>query len=169
MGLLTPNNNEIDLLQRMFEEKVKMIGVEGLYYEVKDHKVDNLSSYARMEFFEPIKISFLFEEMPNPKTLRNLNWWDDSDDTTPPIAYLPWHTNQDKTYVLKPTIGSKLEIKDPLSGYTRAFEIQEVNANTLYLVYSIVKLTPLREELPLTSRKSPEKGKKGTDYEFISD
>ena len=122
-----------------------------------------------MEYFDSVKINFLFEEMPNPKTLRNLNWWDDSDDTTPPIAYLPWHISEDKNYILKPTIGSKIEIVDPLSGYTRAYEIQEVNANTLYMVYTIVKLTPLREELNFKSSPSEEIGKRGTEYEFISD
>lgn len=169
MGLLTPSNREIDLLQRMFEEKVRLIGLKGFYYEVKDHNIDTLSAYGKMEFFEPVEINFIFEEMPNPKTLRNLNWWDDSEDTIPPIAYLPWHISQDKNYLLKPSIGSKLEIKDPLSGYSRFYEIQEVNANTYYLIYSIVKLTPLREEIGLKSEKSNNIGKRGTGYEFISD
>lgn len=170
MGKLTPSNEEIVLLQRMFEEKVEMIGVEGLYYEVKDHNLSKLASLDEVIHYEtPVKIDFLFEEMPNPKTLRNLHWWDDNDETTPPIAYLPWHIDKERTYLLKPSIGSKLEIKDPLSDFVRAFEIQEVNANSLYLVYSIVKLTPLRENKKPKSEPAIIKGVKGTQYEFLKD
>ena len=88
------------------------------------------------------------------------------------FAYLPWHIDQDRQYLLKPTIGSKLEIKDPLSGFTRAYEIQEINANTLYMTYSIVKLTPLREEKMVPPERAETMniiGKKGTDYEYIHD
>ena len=150
MGLLTPSKNEILLLQRQFEEKCRMIGVEGFYYEVKDLNLSLTSKWDNIHFYDPIKINFLFEDMPNPKTLRNLNWWDDNEDTTPPIAYLPWHVNKDKehsNYVLKPAVGSKLELPDPLGGGSRFYEIVEVNANTIYLVYSIVKLTPLRQSV----------------------
>ena len=108
------------------------------------------SKWDNINFFDPIKINFLFEDMPNPKTLRNLHWWDDNDDSTPPIAYLPWHVNKDQSdsmYELKPTVGSKIEMPDPLGGDSRFYEIVEVNANTIYLIYSIVKLTPLRESL----------------------
>lgn len=169
MGQLTPSKNEIDLLQRMFEEKVRLIGEKGYYYEVKDHKVDKLSHYDEMQYFDPIEINFIFEEMPNPKTLKNLNWWDDSDETTPPIAYLPWHRDEDKQYLLKPSVGSKIEIRDPLSGFSRFYEIQEINANSYYLIYSIVKLTPCREEKRLESKPAQELGEKGTKYEFISE
>lgn len=147
MGLLTPSNKERLLLQRQFEEKCRMIGVEGFYYEVKDLNLSLTSKWDNIHFFEPIKINFLFEDMPNPKTLRNLHWWDDNDDSTPPIAYLPWHVNKDaehSNYELKPTVGSKIELPDPLGGDSRFYEIVEVNANTIYLIYSIVKLTPLR-------------------------
>ena len=145
-----------------------MIGVDGFYYEVKNYNLDKTMKWDRMEYFDPLSIAFLFEEMPNPKTLRALNWWDDSDDSTPPIAYLPWHKDKDKQYELKPSIGSKLELIDPLGGLSRFYEIQEVNANTLYKIYTIVKLTPLREEKRLESKPSTEIGKNGTDYEFIS-
>lgn len=150
MGLLTPSNKERLLLQRQFEEKCRMIGVEGFYYEVKDLNLSLTGKWDNINFYAPIKINFLFEDMPNPRTLRNLNWWDDNDDTTPPIAYLPWHVNKDKehsTYELKPVVGSKIEMPDPLGGSSRFYEIVEVNANTIYLVYSIVKLTPLRESV----------------------
>jgi len=150
MGLLTPSNKERLLLQRQFEEKCRMIGVEGYYYEVKDLNLSVTSKWDNIHFFDPIKINFLFEDMPNPKTLRNLHWWDDNDDTTPPIAYLPWHLNKDENYSnyeLKPTVGSKIEMPDPLGGESRFYEIVEVNANTIYLIYSIVKLTPLRASL----------------------
>ena len=184
MGLLTPSKNERLLLQRQFEEKCKMIGVEGFYYEVKDFNLSKTSEMDRPVYFDPIPISFLFEDMPNPKTLRNLHWWDDNDDTTPPIAYLPWHINQDNQYELKPTVGSKIELPDPLGGESRFYEIQEVNANTIYLVYSIVKLTPLRESLNVVTRvvahvdQNPddvEPGKadstvspKSTDYQIVN-
>ncbi len=150
MGLLTPSNKERLLLQRQFEEKCRMIGVEGFYYEVKDLNLSLTSKWDNIHYFDPIKINFLFEDMPNPKTLRNLNWWDDNEDTTPPIAYLPWHINNRKegsNYELKPAVGSKLELPDPLGGESRFYEIVEVNANTIYLVYSIVKLTPLRQSV----------------------
>ena len=150
MGLLTPNKNERLLLQRMFEEKCRMIGVEGFYYEVKDFNLPKTGELDQVRYFDPIAISFLFEDMPNPKTLRNLHWWDDNDETTPPIAYLPWHVNQEKSYELKPTVGSKIELPDPLGNDSRFYEIQEVNANTLYLVYSIVK--PLRETVEVVKK-----------------
>ena len=136
MGLLNPNNAEIRLMQRMFEEKVRLIGITGYYYEVEAHNIDALARHDKMEHFEPIKIDFIFEEMPNPKTLRSLKWWDDTDNTVPPIAYLPWHIGEDKSYELKPTIGAFLEIKDPISGGSRFFEIQEINANSLFLINS---------------------------------
>lgn len=150
MGLLTPSNKERLLLQRQFEEKARMIGVEGFYYEVKELNLSITGKWDNINFYDPIKINFLFEDMPNPRTLRNLNWWDDNDDTTPPIAYLPWHVNKDKehsNYELKPVVGSKIELPDPLGGSSRFYEIVEVNANTIYLVYSIVKLTPLRQSV----------------------
>ena len=152
MGLLTPSNKERLLLQRQFEEKCRMIGVEGYYYEVKDLNLSVTSKWDNIHYFDPIKINFLFEDMPNPKTLRNLHWWDDNDETTPPIAYLPWHVNTDENYSnyeLKPTVGSKIELPDPLGGESRFYEIVEVNANTIYLIYSIVKLTPLRASLAI--------------------
>ena len=155
MGLLTPSKNERLLLQRQFEEKCRMIGVEGFYYEVKDLNLSVTSKWDNIHFYDPIKINFLFEDMPNPRTLRNLHWWDDNDDTTPPIAYLPWHVNKDQAgsmYELKPTVGSKIEMPDPLGGDSRFYEIVEVNANTIYLIYSIVKLTPLRESLQVQSQ-----------------
>ena len=150
MGLLTPSNKERLLLQRQFEEKCRMIGVEGYYYEVKDLNLSLTAKWDNINYFDPIKINFLFEDMPNPRTLRNLNWWDDSEDSTPPIAYLPWHVNKDKeysNYELKPVVGSKIELPDPLGGESRFYEITEVNANTIYLIYSIVKLAPLRHSV----------------------
>lgn len=154
MGLLTPSNKERLLLQRQFEEKCRLIGVDGFYYEVKDPNLSVTSKWDNSYFFDPVEICFLFEDMPNPRTLRNLHWWDDSDDTTPPIAYLPWHVNKDgdNTYELKPAVGSKLELIDPLGGDSRFYEIVEVNANTIYLIYSIVKLTPLRESLSVVTQ-----------------
>lgn len=152
MGLLTPSAKEILLLQRQFEEKCRMIGVEGYYYEIKDLNLSITSKWDNIHFFDPVKINFLFEDMPNPKTLRNLGWWDDNDDTTPPIAYLPWHVNNTKegsTYELKPAVGSKIELPDPIGDGSRFYEIVEVNANTIYLIYSIVKLTPLRKSLAI--------------------
>lgn len=149
MGLLTPSDKERLLLQKQFAEKCRLIGVEGFYWEVKDHHLSKTGKWDNMEFFDPIPINFLFEDMPNPKTLRNLHWWDDNDDTTPPIAYLPWHVNRGGDHVdmyeLKPSVGSKIELPDPLGGESRFYEIVEVNANTIYLIYSIVKLTPLRQ------------------------
>jgi len=149
MGVLTPSKKERLLLQRQFEEKCRLIGVEGFYWEVKDHNISLTGKWDNMSYFDPIAINFIFEDMPNPKTLRNLHWWDDNDDTTPPIAYLPWHVNAhnrpESNYELKPTVGSKIELPDPLGGESRFYEIVEVNANTLYLIYSIVKLTPLRQ------------------------
>lgn len=172
MGLLSPQKEEMRLMQRMFEERVRLVGIEGWYYEVKNHDINVISSYDSMDHYGAIKIGFIFEEMPNPKTLRNLKWWDDSDSTTPPIAYLPWHIGEDKEYELKPTIGSFIEILDPLSNSSRFFEIMEVNANSLYLINSIVKLAPARlddkktidwkEDVAATKEKS-------TDYEFISE
>ena len=159
MGLLTPSKNERLLLQKQFAEKCRMIGVDGFYYEVKDLNLSVTSKWDNIHYFDPIPISFLFEDMPNPKTLRNLHWWDDNDDTTPPIAYLPWHINgtaenrSDSTYELKPTIGSKLELPDPLGGESRFYEIVEVNANTIYMIYSIVKLTPLRQSLKIETER----------------
>ena len=155
MGLLTPSKNERLLLQRQFEEKCRMIGVEGFYYEVKDLNLSVTSKWDNIHFFDPVKINFLFEDMPNPRTLRNLHWWDDNDDTTPPIAYLPWHVNntqEGSMYELKPIVGSKIEMPDPLGGDSRFYEIVEVNANTIYLIYSIVKLTPLRESLQVQTQ-----------------
>lgn len=169
MGLLNPQKSEILLLQRMFEEKVRTIGTEGYYYEVKDLNIDKLSRHDRMEHFNPIKINFLFEEMPNPKTLRNLNWWDDNDSTTPPIGYLPWHVSEDKGYELKPTIGAFIEIRDPLSGNSRFFEILEVNANSLFLVNTIVKLAPARfPEGEMDFKEDMDiKEERTSDYELI--
>ena len=150
MGLLTPSNNERLLLQRQFEEKARLIGVEGWYYEIKDLNLSITAKWDNIHFFDPVKINFLFEDMPSPKTLRSLHWWDDDDDTTPPIAYLPWHVNKDKeesTYELKPAVGSKLELTDPLGVMSRFYEIVEVKADTIYKIYSIVKLTPLRQSV----------------------
>ena len=153
MGVLTPSKNERLLLQRMFEEKCRMIGVEGFYHEVRDLNLDNTSNFDEIKYFDPVPISFLFEDMPNPRTLRNLHWWDDSDDSVPPIAYLPWHVNQGNVYELKPTVGSLIELPDPLGGDSRFYEVTEVNANTLYLVYSIVKLAPSRKDVRDHSRQ----------------
>lgn len=168
MGKLTPTSQEINLLQRMFEEKLEAIGVDAKYYEVKDHKLDSLAKYDEMTYYDPENISLLFEEMPNPKTLRNLSWWDDSDETTPPIAYLPWHRDKDHQILLKPCVGSKIEITDPISKFSRFFEIQEVNANTLYLVYYIVKLSPMREELKMHGTENTTAKPSGGAYEFIN-
>lgn len=171
MGLLTPSEQEVLLFQRMFEEKVRLIGTEGFYYEVKDHKVDELARHDRMQHFDPIKINFIFEDMPNPKTLRNLNWWDDTDETVSPIAYLPWHVDEARSYELKPTIGSLIEIKDPLSKGSRFFEIQEVNINSLFLVNTIVKLSPARfnkrGDIDFTEDLSV-KADGGTGYDLIN-
>lgn len=171
MGLLTPTSDEADLMRRMFEERVKTVGIEAYYYEVKDLNLDELSRYDRMEHFHPIKIDILFEEMPNPKTLRSLNWWDDSEDTVPPIAHIPWHVGPDSSYELKPVVGAFLEIMDPISKGSRFFEIQEINANSLYLINSIVKLSPARFPKDhridnLEDKKAKPEG--NTEYEYLN-
>lgn len=168
MGILTPNDKERELLQRFFEEKVALIGEQGFFWEVKDHNFSKTGKWDKASYFEPIPINFLFEEMPSPKTLKGLNWWDDSESTTPPIAQLPWHVDQDRSILLKPSIGSLLEIRDPYSGTPRFFEIQEINANTYYMIYSICKLSPARLELSVKGTPDTPVRKEGGSYEFIS-
>lgn len=168
MGMLTPDNRERELLQRFFEEKVRLIGEHGFFWEVKDHNLDKLMRWDKASYFEPIPIDFLFEEMPSPKTLKGLNWWDDDDSTTPPIAQLPWHVDENRGILLKPTIGSLLEIRDPYSGHSRFFEIQEVNANTYYMIYSVCKLSPARLDFNVKGEREEPVRKEGGSYEFLN-
>ena len=154
MGKLTINNSELELHRRMFAEKCEMIGVDGLYYEVKDLGIDDLSNYGP-QWYDPIPISFIFDELPTPKTLRNLKWWDDSDSTTPPIAYLPWTPDKNRNWELKPQIGARLSILDPISQSERQYEVTEINMNSYYMIYSIVKLTPTREDMKINGTINP--------------
>lgn len=164
MGLLTPSNNEILLARKMFDEKTRLIGISCFYYEVKNYNLNYKNSLEKLEFFDKEELNIIFEDMPKIKTLKNLGWWDDNEDSVHPIAYMPWFVDGK---IIKPCIGSRIEFKDPISGYSRFYEIAEVNANTYFMINYIVNLVPYRETI-VDTNKQEEDQKGGNFYGFLN-
>lgn len=166
MGTLTPRNREIELHRRMFNEKVKLVGISGLFYPVQDYNQSIKKDYDRIIYGEPREISFIFDGMPSIRTLRAFNWYVEDEEILPCLAFIPWYYEDEPLQV---TEGSILELIDPISKEGRKFLISQVNANAYYMINYVVKLVPIRDQYEITGKPidSEEEDDSGYDYLHI--
>lgn len=164
MGTLTPSNKEILLFRRMFEEKTKLLGIAGKFFQVKAYNQDYRRDFDKVTFEDPIYFQFIFESHPQIRTLKNLNWYNEDEDILPCLAHLPWFVDEKE---IKPSLGALIGFDDPLSGVERKFQVVDINANSFYTVEYVVKLVPYREQVQLGLPEDPT-AEDDTNYDYLN-
>lgn len=72
-GLLL-NQEDILLQRKWFEEMVMMLGVQVIHRAPRPGK--SYTTYGEIDsnYFEPVAVGCIFEEHPNPHTMKKLGW-----------------------------------------------------------------------------------------------
>lgn len=86
------NKQDIELQRKYFEEAVKLIGINCVYYAPREGKVYN--GYGELEnfFYEPILIGCVFNEHPTIWTMKKLGW-DSELEENAAIITVPYNLN----------------------------------------------------------------------------
>lgn len=71
-GLLV--HEDTTLHRCYFEEMTKLIGIQAVYYAPKRDKHYSQYTEIKGQYYEPIATGCIFEEHPQQRTLRTLNW-----------------------------------------------------------------------------------------------
>jgi hypothetical protein len=151
--MLNMSDREIELNVRFTREYLLLRGFQAYYHQLSS-QVDDHENDPGVLLREPITLRVVFEDYPNRKVLKSIGWFseDDRAASLPILAYLPrkWRWGS-KDYVLEPRRNERLDIefRTVRDEETRSFTIEEVYSSGLMLMYWVVRLSPLRERIPV--------------------
>ena len=158
LGVLFPNEQELDIYRANFTEAAERLGRNGLYYPVIKEEVVNTDVYY--EYGTPTNISYFLVENPKVSLLNRFGWNVEQKGNVPIICYLSFLDSEYKE--IAPSEGCVIELtarKNPHGGFntdTRKFQI--VEATTDYEMNMFVcNLAPYRENIkPYNPLPTPE-------------
>lgn len=126
-----------DLLlhRNYFNELVKMIGVQTLYRAPRPGKSYTIYSEIDSNYFEPEQVGCIFEEHPNPKTMKTLGWNTELENN-PALISVPY----DLKGLQK---GALFEIPDTFNPEAyRLFRVNEISGIMIYPASLTCQLIP---------------------------
>lgn len=161
---LLQSDKEVRYHRQQFQEALKVHGITVKYYPIlRENTQDSYDFYSdytehELAYQDPINIRILFQNFPNPKTLRSLGWYIE-DEELPYMAYIPTEylaEGQDKegnpiTKSLIPIVDDKIILIENTTDYQdtrseRAYIVKSLRSqgypNT---IYHLAKLVPYYE------------------------
>lgn len=164
MGLLRPDEVEIDVLRDMFNEASFMHGEECRLILYEKYVDDDGVGEGILSNPVTYDTEVFFEENPSIKTLKSFNWYVEDDEILPSIIHIPSKIDGE---LIKIREGSKLQLI--IGDYKKDFRISSVRAPFKHIVSYTCKLTPWfdnkernDEDTSFDNEKSDEK------YSFFS-
>lgn len=158
LGILFPNEEELDMYRNRFNEASTLLGRNGLYYPILKEEVINTDVYYT--YNTPTNISYILVENPKISLLNRFGWNVEYGDTKPILCYLTFLNSEYKE--IEPTEGCVIELttrKNPHGGFntnTRKFQVVEAKTDFEMNMF-ICKLAPYREKIkPVNPIPTPE-------------
>lgn len=147
LGILFPEENELDVYRSNFTEASERLGRNGLYYPVISEEVVNTDVYYT--YGTPTNISYFLIDNPKVSLLNKFGWNPESADKKPILCYLSFLDSDYKE--IEPSEGCIIELttrKNPHGGFnTNTKKFQVVDSTTDYEMNMFVcNLAPYREK-----------------------
>lgn len=133
------NAHDIKLHRQYFNEMVKLLGVQVLYRPVKEGS-KTYNGYGELDAFydAPLLVGCIFEEHPNPKTMRKLGWNSELEENLS-IIHLPYDLERLQR-------GNIVIVPSPIDHTQgRVFRIEEMSSIMVYPSAITCKIGPIFE------------------------
>lgn len=134
--------NDALIHRRYFKEVLRLMGIDGMYYQIKPGTSHyNESGEFSALYEKPIPCQFIFDQVPTVSTLKKLGWITELDREFPLV-----HVDYDLPDLQK---GTLFLVEDPLrEGKGRLFRVNKIQLGILYPVCATCQVAPVVGDVP---------------------
>lgn len=137
MVRMVPDNNELSLLRDMFYDAASMYGEECSITLYNSYSSDDFDGTLG----DPItyNVGVFFEEYPQVRLLKSLNWYSEDEEILPSILYIPKVINGSEIEIRE---GSRVDVKIDGGNFNKSYKISSVKVPYNNVIFYICKLVP---------------------------